>query len=253
MDGPDLNNYHCICLPLIGLLSEEQAALLENYVSLGGILIAFSRFATLNVNGWVHFDLPLPGLSKIFGIESIEADTLGNQQIEFLEDIFEGEMNRDLLNITDKTEVLARFTDGNPAVTLARLGEGFGVYISTQADIGYLNDPSHNILGEIIREINQLKNFQPYFKITGEFSRSKGIDPHILETEKKTIILFSNYLDSTKSGEFIMKLRGRKPVEIIQVFPDKNPVTFIIQGDNLSIPLEFGEKEVVILELSWKD
>ena len=253
LSDPKLKNYRYICLPLMGLLSQDNASLLEKYVSGGGILLGFARLATLDENGWVHYDLPLESLGRIFGINHIEADTLTDQQIKYAKRTYSGAVNRDLIETRESVEILASFTDGYPAVTRARLDDGFGVYIGTQADIAYLDNPQDNLLGEIIQDLNKTGDIHPRINIQGKFSRARGIDPHILEGEEKSLILFSNYLINAQSVEFILEIRDRILLEINQVFPEKSPVPYTAKNGKLSIPLEFEKKEVMILELSWKE
>jgi beta-galactosidase GanA len=248
---PEILDYRIICLPLMGLISVKHAGLLEKYVSAGGILIAFARFGTLNENGWMHFDLPLESLGNVFGIDHIEADTLDDQKIEFQDQLYQGKMNRDITKIKESTDILASFTDGNPAVTRATLNKGFGVYINTQADIAYLDNPSNNLLREIIHKLTSDHAINPRISMKSAFNRARGIDPHILETEDKTLILFSNYLEKADKGDFQLSLRNRKPGELNQIYPDQSSLNYDVRDDYLSIPLEFEQKEVVILELSW--
>ena len=170
-----LHNYKAICLPLMGLLDESRALLLENYVKKGGILFGTSRLATLDEKGWTHFDLPLKSLGNIFGILKIEADTFTDQKIEYKDQFYTPSINRDLLMIDDTTEVLATYSDGYPAITRARLGDGFGVYISTQADIGLLENPTSSLLGNIV--LDQFL-YQPTLSMTGDFSRPGYRSPY---------------------------------------------------------------------------
>lgn len=251
LTAPDPNQYSIICLPLMGSLSVESAGLLEDYVSSGGILIAFSRLATVDEKGWTHFDLPLPSLGNIFGIDRIEADSQAERVIISQDQEFPEKLNRDLIKIRPTTEILAEFSDGKPAVTRARLGEGFGVYIGTQADIGYLDNPNDNLLKQIFKLVTGKAGIQPDAYLNGQISRAGGVDPHILETANQTLILFSNYLSEGNKGTFILSSRGRSPARLDRIYPDQSPLSYSFKSDELSIPLEFGKKEVMILKLDW--
>jgi hypothetical protein len=244
--------YQTICLPLMGLLSAETAAYLEEYVKAGGILLGFSRLATQDDNGWSHPELPLESLGRIFGLEKIEADTLKGGEIKFKNKLYPGAENRDLLTPKPETEIWAVFQDGKPAVTHARLGAGFGVYISTQADIAYLEDLQRNLLARVIEEIERKDGIRPKQELSGDFTRARGIDPHILDGDQKTWILFSNYLDEDQSGEYSLGIGDRSPDQINKIFPDRSSVKYQQEGKRISIPISFKKKEVMILELSWK-
>jgi beta-galactosidase GanA len=244
--------YQYICLPLMGLLSAETAKKLEEYVKAGGVLLGFSRLATMDDNGWSHPALPLGSLGRIFGVDKIVADKLQEGQIQFKKKLYPGAENRDLLIPKPETEIWAVFQDGKPAVTRARLGAGLGVYISTQADIAYLKDPQCNLLGSVIKEIDKKEDIRPKQELSGDFTRARGVDPHILEGDQRTWILFSNYLNQDQSGEYSMWIGDRSPDQIMKIFPDRSAVKYKLEGNKITIPINFKEKEVMILELCWK-
>ena len=77
-----------------------------DYTRRGGILVAFARMGTLTEQGWYQPDLPIPEFGKAFGIKTIEADTLDGQKISLQDKTYDGWLNRDLLVLTEGTEVL---------------------------------------------------------------------------------------------------------------------------------------------------
>jgi beta-galactosidase GanA len=248
----NLTKYRYICLPLLGLLPENHTELLEDYVHGGGILIGFARLAALDENGWYHFQYPLKSIRNIFGIDQIEPDTLNDNKVIFNDQIYDGALNRDIVEIIEGTEVLYWFSDGHPAVTRARLGDGFGVYICTQADVAFLDNPEDNLLAEIIKLVNSTYQIQPRFWVDGNFNRSTGIDPHLLETSEKSLILFSNYSANCQTASFSLRLNDQKPEAIRQVFPEHRALTFHCERRRLTTHLQFEEKEVKVIEVKWK-
>lgn len=249
LSSPSLKNYQVVCLPLLGLLDDADAGLLENYVNSGGIVFATSRLATLDNNGWTHEEHPLPALGRIFGIKSIEADTLENQSVLIDGARFSGAINRDRIISSESSEELARFDDGGSAIVRANLGDGFGVYIGTQADIAYLDNPESNLLGYLIQK---LLIDQPKVRIEGEFSRARGVDHHFLDTDEQSLIVLSNYLLESSTGKLIYKNDGRVPDSAVILYPEKNELNINDSGSELSIPFDIGAKEVVILKVLWK-
>jgi hypothetical protein len=83
--------------------------------------------------------------------------------------------------------------------------------------------------------------------------RGGGIDPHILEADNSSIILFSNYLQDERSADFQLELRDRQVVKLQQIFPAQRSLAFDIKKGKLAIPLKFNKKEVVILKIDWKE
>ncbi len=249
LSRPYLGDYKVICLPLMGLLDEKDASILEEYVKAGGIVIATSRLATLDGRGWTHEELPLPALGRIFGIESIEADTLADHSVQYQGKKYPGAINRDRIIPSPSGEILASFDDDEFAVTRANLGKGFGVYIGTQADIAYLDNPESNLLGDLLLDIFKE---QPRVETKGKFDRARGVDHHVIEGNDSSLVLFSNYLSEPRSGKLIYRYHDREPERVIALYPDKKELNYKDNGVELSISLEFDKKEVVILKLTWK-
>lgn len=249
LTDPDLSAYRMIYLPLLGLLDAQHARLLEEYVKSGGCLIGTARLGTLDEQGWYNADLPLPSLGRIFGLDRIEADTFRGQQIEYQEQLYSGAVNRDLVAITPGTEIMGWFTDGHPAVTRATLGMGSGVYISTQADIAFLDTPGSTLLPDLIHNITDA---QPRLLATGDFLRSRGVDPHLLESNRKSLILCSNYLSEGKEVLLDLDLGSKLPAEVKQIYPEFSSLDYQVKNGRLLCSLSFKEKEVMILELIWK-
>jgi hypothetical protein len=236
-------------MPLLGLLDSEHADVLASYVEAGGILVGFARCATLDERGWYHPRLPIPSLGAVFGIEHIEADVLKEPQILFNRRSFNAWMNRDMVTPAQGTNVVACFQDGMPAVTAHEHGKGLGVYIATQADAGFLQ-PDGKILAEVIRSIAHPQIITSQAWIEGDIPRAAGIDPHILRTEDKTMVLFSNYLDKDTAVIFHIASPGIKLTQIKEIFPDQVGLEWsLLQGD-LSIKLRFQKKEVKVIEIA---
>ena len=205
----------------------------------------------MDSNGWFHHQLPISGLKEAFGLEKVEADTLPAGEISFYNRQYPVSLNRDRLMPTEGVEVIGRFADGHPAVTYNRFGRGAGVYIATQADSAYLDQPQQSLLGDVIAWVNQRHGISPKFLLP-ENERAIEIDPHILEFEKTSWILFSNYTQAPKDVEFHLSTNGREADTIEAIFP--NHTGLIKRKINGAIMFTLGlkEKEVTIVEIKWK-
>jgi beta-galactosidase GanA len=249
----ELGHYSHIVLPLLGLLSTADADILAEYVHQGGILIGFSRLATLDRKGWFHHQLPIPGLKKVFGMENIQADTFPGETIHFQGREYPPFQNRDLLTIPDEVQVLGRFDDAKPAVTLHAHGGGWGVYIATQADGAYVHPSGNNLLSDVIEDINNRVGISPPYTMRGSGNRATMIDPHFLETEDQTWLLFSNYHPEKQVIEFSFPVQDRSVQSLREIFPDQNPIPYSTKKDLLSLEkLLFNPKEVKIIEVTWQ-
>jgi beta-galactosidase GanA len=248
---PRLVQYRCICLPLLGLLNQEHARLLQNYVAQGGLLLGFARCGALDENGWYHHPLPIPELADVFGIQHLHAGTLAGQQILYNQRSYPSHLNRDELHLFPATQVLARFDDGLPAITLAAHGLGYGLYLATQADSGYAQGVSA-LLGDVVHDICQRFSINPVLNVISSPGRPRGVDGHLLEKEKRSMVLLSNYHTSALEVTLRIDHRQRKPATVEIIFPQKQFINAQISGELLEIYTKFQAKEVQVIEINWQ-
>ncbi len=246
-----LQKYRIVCLPMFGLMSEELAFELETFVFNGGILIGFARCATLSDRGWYHHQLPIRGLQAVFGIQTVHAGNLDVKTIQFKDQSFIGNMNRDQLILNFDTEILASFSDGLPAVTLNYHGKGMGMYLATQADSGSLR-PQGDLLTQVIVEISRRAGIQPMMGFIGDVPRTDGIDAHLLENGNKSMVLFSNYSPTDLSVTFWLQAGSREVDDAYQIFPNRLDLNSVKKSEVVHISLEFKAKEVKVIEINWQ-
>lgn len=248
----NMSMYEHILLPLIGLLTMQQASILADFVKNGGVLYGFSRLATLDENGWYHRQFPLPDIGMVFGLTGVASDTEYGGKISFLGKEYSSHLNRDKIIVSDKCDVVAKFSDGHPAVTVNQYGKGYGVYFATQADGGYVSDPRNFLLADVINELLKKQRGLPDYFMDGSGERAITIDPHILEHGKKTILLFSNYSHQNLSVDFSLPHKSRRPQLAMEVFPKRANTEFVLVGETFKIRgLAFCTKEVKAIEIIW--
>ena len=248
----DIMSYRYICLPLMGLFSAESADRLTEFVRQGGVLIGFSRLAWMDERGWTHHQMPISGLREAFGLEKIEADTLPSGDINFRGKEYPPHLDRDLVIPAEETEVLGFFADGHPAVTARRFGKGLGIFIATQADSAFVQDPKNALLGDVIGWADQIKGLKPKFTLEDN-QRATEIDPHILEFRNKSWALFSNYSKAAKEIEFELLEPEQKAVSVDVIFPVQRSLSFNQQNGAIMFNLSLQEKEVCIVEIIWQE
>jgi beta-galactosidase len=250
LNTANLDQYRYICLPLVGLLAEDDMRALDEYARCGGIVIGFARLAALDTQGWYQHTLPHPTLGKLFGIEKITPDTLRNESISFAGNEYQAWFNRDQLKLQKNVTVLARFSDDLPAVSMAKRGQGLGVYLATQADMAHIENPAESLLQNVIERINHEKQILPQFQMEFDSPRATGIDPHFLSDGKKLWILFSNYLKHDREGILSANVDTITTPKIIrEIFPNNLNLPFSVEQGLLSIQLKFSKKEVKIIEI----
>ena len=242
--------YREILLPMLGLLEPDTCESLSKYVQMGGVVVGFARCGTLDEHGWFYHHWPNESLGDLFGIESIEPDTLENQTIHMAGQQYAGYWNRDRVVPKSGTEVLATFTDGLPAVTIHQFGEGLGVFIATQADAGYLQTESP-LLQEVLTQVQQIRGITPYMKVEKPDLSHRKIDPHILHGSGESFLLITNYLEQNVDAQIVLN-ESREPARIEKIYPDQATIQWReIFGNQISIIIPCQSKEVCILQIKW--
>jgi beta-galactosidase GanA len=244
-----IKRYQQVILPMMGLIERETAEALVEYVHEGGLLVGFARCGTLDENGWFYHHWPCASLGAAFGIETIEPDTLEGQMVHFAGKQYSAHWNRDLLALKPGTEVLATFDDGRPAVTLAKYGKGYGLYIATQADSGSLAT-EQPILKDILAFVQDQVGLSPRIRVLSPAGGRPGVDPHLLDLPGRTYLLVTDYLHRDKEIKLVLKDQ-RRIDRICQVYPEEVDADGIQQGDQLTLTCQSEAKEVKIFQIDW--
>jgi beta-galactosidase GanA len=246
-----VDNYQVICLPLMGLITDEQAQALKEYVSKGGILVGFARCGTLDTNGWFHSQLPIPALGDVFGINKVEADHRDDLMISFNGRNYQSWLHRDIIYPREGTEILATFEDGYPAATLNTLQNGLGLYLGTQADSGYLK-PKTGVIKEAINLLSDRTGLSPYLSVKYFNKIGREIDPHILATPERTEILISNYSQGADEVEITLREKQRKVKRALVGITDQKPINVKQSASEVRFSVKLDKKEVQIISIYWQ-
>jgi beta-galactosidase GanA len=246
----DISRYKVVVLPLMGLIDQATAQALSTYVENGGILVGFARCGTLTGAGWYHHKLPIPGLREAFGIDRVEPDRLMDLAIDYNGRKYAGWRNRDIVAPAQGTQVLATFANGQPAVTLAKHGKGYGLYLATQADAGHLKCED-KLLKSVISELTNQFALQPRLQVEFTGRTHRELDPHILESDQQATVLISNYLKQDTGAQLRVRLDGRAVKKVVQVLPVSKDIEWSLEENYLVIPLSFHAEEVSILNIFW--
>jgi beta-galactosidase len=246
--------YREILLPMMGLVERDTAQSLANFVHEGGVLVGFARCATLDERGWSYSHAPGDPLAQVFGLAAVEPDLLGSERIECEGKPYQGHWNRDLVTVNPGTEILARFADGLPAVTLNRYGDGYGVYIATQADAGHLvHSPS--LLQSVLKVVHARISLEPRVQIIEPQVPNRAVDPHLLDAPHDTFLLISGDSGVTHNLHLVLN-DDRRAERVTLIYPAAEPQQPLewsqADGQISIIVLSHLPKEVMIIKIDWK-
>lgn len=241
--------YRVVALPLMALLSAEAAEALRAYVEGGGLLVGFARCATLDRRGWYHHPLPVAPLQNAFGLRGMTADDRADDPITFGGQTYAGQMKRDLVQPAAETEVLGAFPDGQPAVTLASYGAGHGLYLATQADVGYV-ETERPLLRPVLESVLGRLRITPEVRLDNS-GRERKLDPHLLRGNDRDMLIIANYLPGHVNAW--LKLNTTRHVESIrQLWPQQSKVAWTAENGQVTCDLSFENGKGGVIEINWQ-
>ena len=250
VSGGMASKYRQLILPMMGLIDKATAEALRLYTADGGLLIGFARCATLDEKGWFHHQLPVPPLQQVFGLQKIEPDLLKEHTITYQGNTYSGYWNRDLIVPGENTRVLAAFDDGWPAVTLHAHGLGYGLYLATQADAGYLQT-SPSLLKDVLQQVWAELGINPRLQVLEPDLDLRSIDVHLLDADKSSFLLISDRLARSESVKMVLR-DERKALSVSLVYPAGSAaINWQQQKDSLLISYDRDGKEVKIIQITW--
>ena len=143
----ELDKLECefLVMPFTVLLPGEGASAIDDFVRRGGHVLAFAKAAMLDGRGWYWHRRPGGGLDEVFGARETRIDVVegpvrvdvpaGPQLPGWSGGTVSGAWHRQALE-TSTAEVIGRFEDGTPALTVARHGDGTAWLAGTHLDVG---------------------------------------------------------------------------------------------------------------------
>ncbi|CAN5565767.1 beta-galactosidase [soil metagenome] len=142
----ELDSLDCrlLVLPFTVLLPAEAATAIDAFVKRGGQALAFAKVAMLDGRGWYWHRRPGGGLDEVFGAREARIDVLhGPIPVDvpahpslpgWSGGVVQGAWHRQTLEVST-AEVLGRFADGAPALTVREHGLGKAWLAGTHLDV----------------------------------------------------------------------------------------------------------------------
>ena len=252
----DISAYKAIYMPFMMTMEEDLSLQLDRYVKDGGVLFATAKNGYINEQGWYTYNRPVGNLKETFGIEVVEIEQK-TLPVTVNGRTYQGYWHQEKINKVGAEEI-ATYTTDEPAVTINSRGEGWGVYITTHPDVGYIEEDSF-LLWELIDKVSQRTGLQPEMSLEYAGRKHREIDFHRLKSNQKSeeMIIFTNY--SADSDFFVA---GKKKVkayfrakEKIKEIKDKKTgqlIDFNFQGGEYIFKLEINDGEIKAIEVKYE-
>lgn len=142
----DFNQYKVIYMPLPLWTDEATAAKIEHFVVQGGTVISEPSLAMIETDFYSADTVPGMGLSKVFGCRRELMGNFKDKSIDIVADDvrFQSRFLREVL-IPESAEVLGRYENGEPAITVNQYGKGKAVYCGSNIFNQYFHEPSATV------------------------------------------------------------------------------------------------------------
>ncbi len=222
-------NFDIIHAPLMAWLADETANAIKDYVSSGKTFIASARFGYLNKIGWYQRVMPNPALVDITGFKMVDCHVKKEIPIIDGKNIAYGSHHQETIEIDEDVDVIAKFENNTPAVTVKRTNGGKFVYIATQFGLANLKNSK---ISTIIDKVIDLK---PLSTIKQSRFDEKVADAHLLVNEDKAWVIVTNYLNTNQQKELSGTLELKIQINTEQKYNNAKDVltgTTIDIGDN---------------------
>jgi beta-galactosidase len=251
--GTPSATYKVILLPFLMHLPQDHAGKLRDYVAQGGTLIGFAKLGHLDGKGWAWNDRPGAGLTDLFGAKETHIEVFRQPhdkitlRVEPDTPLFDGittetirgYWHRQEFTLADDTEVMARFTDGAPAVISRRYGKGRAILIATHLDMAfweYRDSALRRLFDNLMAVCGVTKDILLQGK-DQEYIR-KHIDAHLLSHENQHAVLVNN--EGESPAEITIRIPIASQARSVQELFSGRQLEHSEIGFSLTLPPEDG-------------
>lgn len=143
----DLHQYKIVFLPYPVMLSKHVADAVKNYVAQGGTAVAEARLGWNDARGYASPVIPGFGLDHVFGAREISIHPESEPRLTLesstglpgmkSDDIIDGAAFQENLKPLATASVLAKFSDGQPAIVENSFGRGKAILAGSFVGLAY--------------------------------------------------------------------------------------------------------------------
>ena len=219
--------YRLLVLPFLMLVTAAGGRALDDFVARGGTLAAFARCAMLDHRGWYWHERPGAGLAAVFGVRERLLQRAvpelvpepGAGLFAGVEGSLAGHWHRQDWALGDGVQVLARYADGQPAVTLHRHGAGQAIACGTHLDVAahLAHDPRY---GRVYANLAHLAGVERPFALESD----GHLDGHLLTRGRQRLFIVTNPGPGGAAAAVCLPAAGAE-----------GTVTDLLTGDRLAV------------------
>ncbi len=254
MDGR-VKAYKILFLPYAVMISRQVAEGVKRYVEQGGTAVAGARLAWNNARGFASEVIPGFGLDEVFGarekiIRPVEAARLVMESSPSLPGMKSGEAVRgdnfeEELEPLAGAQVLARFSNGQPAMVENSYGKGKAILAGTFLPLSYEreHDPS---TGRLLRSLARAAGVRAEVKVSG--AGTSEVEVRRLVSPKEQLVFVFNH--AQKPAQASISIYIPWSVREARDIVTGRPVKFKTANGDVVLDKNLTGGEVWVLKLS---
>ncbi len=249
-----LGQYKIVFLAFPVMLSRDVADGVKRYVQSGGTAVAEARLAWNDARGFASDVIPGAGLAEVFGAR--ESVIRPADKVQFLTEAssalpgvpphtaISGEAFEEELEPLSGGTILARFSDGSPAVVKKGEGKGSAVLIGSFPALAYYREHDANIQ-HFFLSLAQAAGVSPEVKVSGSGTSQVEIR-RLVGPGKQVILVFnhaSNSADLSLAIQFPWTIREARELE------NDQPVSYLSSRGQTIFRKRLAGGEICLLSI----
>ncbi len=182
-----LSSYKLVCMPLMAVMTQNTAHMLERYVYNGGFLLGSPRLGMLDGRGWRNHSIPCSPLDKVFNLSAMEAEANVYPAISYKGKEYRAFWHKEFIQpYSDDTVADALFDDGSAAAVHTSYGKGCAFYIGTHADIGLIRSED-SFLPDYLEQILEIADIKAECNCS-DAELNKIFDCHVTDAGREVLL-----------------------------------------------------------------
>lgn len=208
-----LSQYKILFLPFPVMVSKGVAEGIKNYVENGGTVVSEARLAWNDERGFASDVIPGFGLDQVFGtreqmIQPAEHPALTIQNSTALPGMSQGQTvpgaaNEEELQPLGDANVLARFSDGHPAMVSNSWGKGKAIFIGSFVALGYYRQTNQSAK-ELFLSLAHGAGVSDEIRVTG--TGTQDVEARRLVSDHEQLLFVFNHSKQTADATISMGL-----------------------------------------------
>lgn len=263
LENRELSDYKLVIVPWPLMFTQDAADGLREFVKNGGHVLAEARLAWNDDRGYAADVIPGMGLHEVFGGREHEVRLREDADIDLTitgnshpalsgfekGDVVTGRLYEKSMRPLDNrsVDVLARLSDGNPAIVSSQYGDGQAILAGSY--LGYANHPEPNSLNEqFFLNLVDWANIERPFTTSHDGNTDSPVEVRLQENLEGVVLFIINHSETDEEVTVDLQLDdGRYAMREVITEQQRNDRA---QNGILSLTADVEQKHVHVWEIT---